>query len=103
MPECRYVLRQELNRGDLCRTQGLRLFAPEPFVLGFNTRLFCQRLFPLPLERTCNQTVLRLHSSVLPTCPLGLIARAFDTVLPLPIKRISFADKIAGSPQASFQ
>jgi hypothetical protein len=103
VPECRHILRQTLDRGDLGRTQGLRLLAPEPFVLSFKARVSGQGLFPLGFKRTRDQAVLRFYGIVLPTCPLGLVKGALDAMPPLPVKRLSLAGNIAGGSQARFQ
>jgi len=45
-----------------------------------------QLLFPGPLERARDETVLRLNSIILTSCPLGLVPSAFSSECPLPLK-----------------
>jgi hypothetical protein len=103
LPKRRHISRQEPDRGDLGRAQGLRLLVLEPLVRAFKPGLFGQGLFPLALKRTRDQAVLWLDGIVLPTHPLSLVSGALKTMLPLSLECFSFARKVAGSSYAGFQ
>src|ERR1700682_66051 len=52
----------------------------------FNSFLGAQLVFPGSFERACHKSVFGLDSVVLPSRPLGLVAGAFSSERPLPLK-----------------
>jgi hypothetical protein len=89
-----------LYRGDFFEARRRGLLAPPSLVIGFQSRLVRQRLFPGPLQRTGHQSVLRFDSLVLAVRPLGDIGGSFQTLPPMPLQRYALCFHVRGDREA---
>ena len=103
LPQRRQIVRQSTDCAEFFWARRCPPFAKDPFVLSFKPSLFSQRLFPLPLERARYQPVLRLTRIVLTPGSFGLIPRALQTLLPMPLHSQTLGLDIGRNCQADLQ
>src|SRR5271156_5382624 len=85
-PNLRQILAQGLQRYAICLAQDDRFFRTPACIFLFNSFRGAQLVFPGSFERACHKSVFGLDSVVLPSCPFGLVAGAFASERPLPLK-----------------
>lgn len=67
--------------------QGHGLLVPPAAIVLLDLLDPAELLLPSALQRASNEAVLRLDRIILPTCPLGLVARPLAPERPLPLEQ----------------